>query len=351
MRYRLLGRTGLYVSELALGTMTWGGGGLWDTIGGLGIDEATLQLSTALEGGVNLIDTADYYATGRSEEILGEALRRLAVPRDEIVVATKVRLRMGPGPNRVGLSRVHIVNALEASLRRLGLDHVDLYQTHQIDPLTPIDETLRALDDVVRAGKVRYIGCCNLPAWYAMKSLAVSERLGLARFESMQVYYTAATRDLEYELMPLARDQGLGILVWSPLAGGLLTGKYHAETAPPEGARRTRFDFPPVDRAAVAACLEAIGRIAERHRTRPARVALAWLLARGEVTSVIVGARNLDQLRVNLGASGLALDPEDLAAIDAAAPPEPLYPHFMVERTAADRRPDAVPGLIPLKRS
>jgi aryl-alcohol dehydrogenase-like predicted oxidoreductase len=351
MRYRLLGRTGLYVSELALGTMTWGGGGLWDTIGGLEVDEATRQLSTALEAGVNLIDTADYYATGRSEEILGEALRRLAVPRDEILIATKVRLRMGPGPNRVGLSRVHIANALEASLRRLGVDHIDLYQTHQIDPLTPIEETLRALDDAVRAGKVRYIGFCNLPAWYAMKGLAASERLGLARFESMQVYYTAATRDLEYELVPLARDQGLGILVWSPLAGGLLTGKYHGEQGPPEGARRTRFDFPPVDRAAVARCVEAIGQVAARHGTRPAQVALAWLLAHSEVTSVIVGARNLDQLRVNLGAVGLTLDRDDLAAIDAAAPPEPLYPHFMVERTAADRKPDAVPGLIPLKRS
>lgn len=351
MRYRLLGRTGLYVSELALGTMTWGGGGTWDAIGGLGVEAATAQLRAALDAGVNLVDTADYYATGRSEEILGEAIRALGVPREDLVVATKVRLRTGPGPNRVGLSRVHVTNALDSSLRRLGLDHVDLYQTHQIDPLTPIEETLEALDACVRAGKVRYIGFCNLPAWYAMKALAASERRNLARFQSMQVYYTAATRDLEHELLPLARDQELGVLVWSPLAGGLLTGKYHGAGGAPEGARRTRFDFPPVDRAAVEACVAAIDRVAGERDLPRAQVALAWLLARPEVTSVILGARKLDQLQVNLGASGLSLAPEELAAIDAAAPPPPLYPHFMIERTRADREPGAAPGLIPLRRS
>lgn len=350
MRYRLLGRTGLYVSELALGTMTWVGGGLWDAIGGLEVEAATGQLRLALDTGVNLVDTADYYATGRSEEILGEAIRRLGVPRHELVVATKVRLRTGPGPNRVGLSRVHLLSALDASLRRLGLDHVDLYQTHQIDPLTPIEETLRALDDCVRAGKVRYVGFCNLPAWYAMKALAASERLGLARFESMQVYFTAATRDIEHELLPLARDQGLGVLVWSPLAGGALTGKYTTAGTPPEGARRTRFDFPPVDPQALDRCLRAMRPIADAHGVPVARVALAWLLSRPEVTSVIAGARRQEQLADNLAASEFALAAEELAAIDAAAPPAPLYPHFMVARTATDREPGAAAGLIPLRR-
>src|SRR5450432_2668748 len=248
MRYHLLGKAGLYVSELCLGAMTFGGsGGMWQAIGQLGEKESLSLIATALDAGVNFIDTADVYSNGESERLVGAALKSLARPREQLVVATKVRGRVGPGVNQVGLSRGHILSSIDGSLRRLGLDHVDLYQIHGFDPVTPIEETVRALDDVVRSGKVRYVGFSNLPAWYAMKAIAFADANGLARFQSAQVYYSIAGRDIERELVPMAQDQKVAILPWSPLAGGLLSGKFDPAKKGPEGARRATFDFPPVD--------------------------------------------------------------------------------------------------------
>ena len=256
MQYRLLGNTGLYVSEVCLGTMTWGGKGFWEVVGKLDLGAAEKQLRGSIDAGVNFIDTADVYHEGLSEEILGKAIASLGLPRHELVLATKVRGRVGAGPNQVGLTRAHILHQIDESLRRLGTDYVDLYQIHGVDPVTPLEETLRGLDDVVRAGKVRYLGVSNHAAWQIMKALGVSAQQGLARFESIQAYYSIAGRDLEREIVPLAQDQKLGILPWSPLAGGLLSGKFSKDGKGPEGARRASFDFPPVNRERAFACVD-----------------------------------------------------------------------------------------------
>jgi len=331
MRYRSLGRSGLFVSELCFGAMTFGGKGFWEVIGKLGTSEAEALVGTALDAGVNFVDTADVYSEGQSEELVGKALAALRRPREQVVVATKVRGRVGPGPNQVGLSRAHILASIDGSLRRLGLDHVDLYQIHGIDPDTPIEETARALDDVVRAGKVRYVGFSNLPAWYAMKALGFADANGLARFTSAQVYYSIAGRDIEREIVPLAQDQGLAILPWSPLAGGLLSGKFDPNKPGPEGARRTQFDFPPVDRGRLPKVLDALRAVSKATNVSVARVALAWLLTRPFVTSVILGAKNREQLADNLAAAAIQLDPEHIAGLDAASALPAEYPGWMVE--------------------
>ncbi len=332
MRMRTLGRTGLVVSEICLGTMTFGGASFWKVIGALGEQAVTKMVGGALDAGVNFIDTANVYSEGESETLVGKALASLGRPRDQIVVATKVRGKMGPGPNQAGLSRGHILHAIDQSLRRLGLDHVDLYQIHGFDPVTPLEETLRALDDVVRAGKVRYLGFSNLPAWIAMKALALQDAHGWARFVSGQLYYSIAGRDIERELVPLAIDQGLGILPWSPLAGGLLSGKFDLESTGggPADARRAQFDFPPVDRARAAACVRAMREVASAHGTSVARVALAWLLAQPHVTSVIIGAKDERQLADNLAATELRLTPEQLATLDKVSALPPEYPGWML---------------------
>ena len=339
MKYRLLGRTGLYVSEIALGTMTWGGQGFWETIGDLQLEAAKDQLRTAIDAGVNLIDTADIYSAGRSEQILGQAIKDLGLSRDSVVIATKARARTGEGVNNVGLTRSHLMYAVDASLSRLGVDHIDLYQVHGIDPVTPLDETLAALDALVRSGKVRHVGLCNFPAWQIMQALGISERRGLARFESIQAYYSIAGRDLEREVVPLAEDQGLGILVWSPLAGGLLSGKFGRDADGPDGARRSDMDFPPVDRDRAFACVDAMRAIGDRHGVSVARVALAWVLSRRPVTSVIIGARTAGQLDDNLAAADLALSPEDIEALDAVSALPPEFPGWMVAFQAGDRMP------------
>jgi aryl-alcohol dehydrogenase-like predicted oxidoreductase len=280
------------------------------------------------------------YSEGESETLLGKALASLGRPRDTVVVATKVRGKMGPGPNQTGLSRAHILHSIDESLRRLGLDHVDLYQIHGVDPVTPLEETLRALDDVVRAGKVRYLGFSNLPAWMAMKALALQHANGWNRFVSGQLYYSIAGRDIERELVPLALDQGLGILPWSPLAGGLLSGKFDLDgTAKgPAGARRAEFDFPPVDRTRAATCVHAMRAVAEARGTSVARVALAWVLAQPHVTSVIIGARVESQLRDNLAATELRLTPEEVAALDQVSALPAEYPAWMVASQNRERR-------------
>lgn len=339
MRYRLLGRTGLYVSEICLGTMTYGGKGRWAPIGKLGVAEAQSQIKAAFDAGVNFIDTANVYSEGDSERILGEALANLKLPREDLVIATKVRVRMGPGPNRVGLTRAHIVNEVDASLRRLGLNHIDLYQIHGVDQVTPLDQTLRSLEDLVRSGKVRYIGLSNYGAWQIMKGLGISEREGWNRFESIQAYYSIAGRDLEREIVPMALDQGLSILVWSPLAGGLLSGKFTEAATGPEGARRTGFDFPPVDRARAFRAVEAMRLIAAAHGVSVARVALAWVLQKPAITSVIIGAKTLEQLADNLAAADLQLSDAEMTALDEVSKLPREYPGWMFERQLADRLP------------
>jgi aryl-alcohol dehydrogenase-like predicted oxidoreductase len=339
MRYRLFGKTGLYVSELSLGTMTFGGKGFWNSIGMLSASEVEKFFGIAFDAGVNVIDTADVYSEGESEILTGAALAALARPRDQIIIATKVRGRTGPGPNQVGLSRSHIMSSVDASLNRLGLDFIDLYQIHGIDYDTPIDETMHALNDIVRAGKVRYIGFCNLPAWYAMKALAYAEAHALARFVSAQVYYSIAGRDIEREVVPLANDQGLAVLPWSPLAGGLLSGKFDLEHPGPAEARRTSFDFPPVDRSRAKAVLGTMRLIANERGISVARIALAWLLSRPFVTSVIIGAKTLEQLIDNLASADVRLSADEIAALDATSALPAEYPGWMLERQNRERRP------------
>ena len=342
MRYNLLGRTGLYVSELCLGTMTFGGKGFWETIGKLGQKQVETIVGTSLDGGVNFVDTADVYSEGESEQLLGSALKALARPREQVVVATKVRGRMGPGVNQTGLSRAHILAGIEGSLRRLGLDHIDLYQVHGFDPVTPIEETVRALDDVVRSGKAHYVGVSNWPAWLAMKAIGYAEANGLARFHSAQMYYSIAGRDIERDLVPMAASEGLAILPWSPLAGGLLSGKFDPGKAGPEGARRTAFDFPPVDQARLPRVLSALRMVATETGVSVARVALAWLLTRPFVTSVIVGAKTVEQLKDNLAAADVKLSPQHRKVLDEASALPPEYPGWMLE--FQNREPRGVVG-------
>jgi aryl-alcohol dehydrogenase-like predicted oxidoreductase len=337
MKFKRLGRTGLYVSEICLGTMTYGGKGFWSAIGRLGLDDVVSQFRAAFDAGVNFIDTADVYHEGESERLVGEALKKIGLRRSSVVLATKVRGRVGAGANDVGLSRGHIRDAIDASLRRLGTDYVDLYQIHGVDPATPLDETVDALDGLVRAGKVRYVGFCNLPAYKAMKCLALADRTNASRFVSAQMFYTIASRDIEREIVPLAADEGLGILPWSPLAGGLLTGKYQEGAPGPEGARRTGFDFPIVDKARAFRCIEAMRPIAAARGVSIAQVALAYLLAKPFVTSVIIGAKTSEQLADNLAATKVVLGKDELAELDRVSALPPEYPGWMIEFQERDR--------------
>ncbi len=335
MKYRQLADTGVFVSELCLGAMTFGGvGQMWEVIGGLDQKAVDGIVHRALDGGINFIDTADVYSAGESEVMTGKAL---AGRRHEVVLATKVRGRMGKGPNQVGLSRLHILEAVNASLKRLGTDYIDLYQVHRFDPLTAVDDTLRALDDLVRSGKVRYIGCSNLPAWYLMKALAVSRAQRLERFKCTQSFYSLAGRELEREMIPLLKDQGLGLLVWSPLAGGFLSGKFTRDGGD-ETARRAKFDFPPVDREKGFAILDVLTAVATAHDATVPQIALAWILANDAVTSVIIGARKLPQLDDNLKSVEVVLTPDDLKALDAASKLRVEYPAWM-DSLGSDRRP------------
>lgn len=338
MKYRQLGRTGLYVSEICLGTMTFAGrGDMWSKIGRVDQKDSTALVERALAAGVNFFDTADVYSEGESERFLGVALRDLGVVREDVIVATKVRGRSGQGTNAIGLSRAHVFDAAAASLKRLGLEYLDLYQIHGYDLLTPLDETMRALDDLVTRGLVRYLGCSNIAAWQVMKAQGLAAARGAARFESVQSYYTVVTRDVEREIVPMMLDQGLGMMVWSPLAGGLLSGKFGRDQSPAD-TRRATFDFPPVDRERAFRIVDAIRPIADAHDTTVARVALAWLLHRPGVMSVIVGAKSVAQLDDNLAASGLALTPDDLATIGAASAHAPEYPQWMIDRQNSDPR-------------
>ncbi len=332
MRYHLLGQTGLYVSELCLGTMTYGGSkGIWENIGNLQQDAVNEQVKFAVEAGINFIDTANVYSFGKSETLLGQALKSLALPRDELIIATKSTGAMDETPNARGQSRHHIFNAVDASLKRLQLDYIDLYQVHAFDPLTPFEESLSALNDLVRSGKVRYIGLCNMAAWQIMKSLGISEQKGFAKFVSVQAYYTIAGRDLERDVVPLLQDQKLGLMVWSPLAGGLLSGKYKSvDDKGPAGARRTTFDFPVVDKQRAFQCVDAMRPLAQQRQVSVAQIALAWILSKSFVSSVIIGAKSMEQLRDNIAASHVQLTEDEIKALDEVSQLPPEYPGWML---------------------
>ena len=339
MRNKPLGRTGLFVSELCLGTMTFGGGaGIWEMIGALQQADAERLVGQSIDAGINFIDTADVYAGGLSEQITGQALKNLKIARENVVVATKVFGEAGPGPNARGASRGHIQDGVKASLKRLQLDHIDLYQIHGFDPATPIEETVRALDQLVRHGHVRYVGVSNWAAWQIVKALGIAERLGLSRFESLQAYYTVAGRDLERELIPMLASEGVGLMVWSPLAGGLLSGKFGRDQKAEEGSRRSKFDFPPVDQARAFDCIDAMRPIARAHGVSVAQIALAWLLHQPQVTSVIVGAKQPDQLADNLAATKVELSGDELRALGEASRLPAEYPGWMFERQGEVRR-------------
>ena len=343
MKYNQLGRTGLFVSEICLGTMTFGGNadaGMWKAIGALEQPTVDDIVGRALAAGVNFFDTADVYSFGESERRLGQAFRNLDVARKDVVIATKVFGAMGPGPNDRGASRGHILDSVRASLDRLQTDHIDLYQIHGHDSVTPIEETLRALDDLTREGLVRYVGVSNWSAWRIAKALGVSERRGYARFETLQAYYSIAGRDLERELIPMLEEERLGLMVWSPLAGGLLSGKFGPGADTPNDARRSAFDFPPVDKPRAWDCVAAMREIGEAHGgASVARVALAWLLARRAVMSVIIGAKTVEQLDDNLAATTLVLSDDEIARLDAVSALSPEYPGWMFAMQGGARLP------------
>ena len=341
MRYNLLGRSGLAVSELCLGTMTFGGGeGMWQKIGQVQQDEADGLVKAALDAGINFIDTANVYAGGLSEQILGQSLRNLGVARGEVVIATKVLGRMGKGPNAAGASRGHIMDQVKASLKRLQLDHVDLYQIHGVDLDTPIEETVETLDMLVRQGLIRYYGFSNWAAWQVAKAVGIAERRGLVRPVSIQSYYTIAGRDLEREIVPMMASEGIGLMVWSPLAGGLLSGKYHRGQESEGEGRRASFDFPPVDRDRAYDIIDMLREMAEAKKASVAQLALAWLLHQKPVTSVILGAKRIDQLKDNLAAVDVEFTKDELIRLDKVSALPPEYPGWMIARQSGYRTDD-----------
>lgn len=337
MKYNLLGNTGLKVSELCLGTMTFGGSGMWTAIGTMPQNEVNELIKTSIDKGINFIDTANIYSYGISEQMTGQAIRDLGLKRDDLVIATKVRGQMSEGPNDSGLSRKHILQQADQSLKRLNMDYIDLYQIHGFDPLTPMEETLDALDSLVKSGKVRYIGCSNLAAWHIMKALGISAQQHLPKFVSLQAYYTIAGRDLERELVPMMLDQKIGLMVWSPLAGGFLSGKYSRKATTEEG-RRLNFDFPPINKDKAFDIIDVMQEIAADKGVTVAQIALAWLLHQSVVTTVIIGAKKQEQLLDNLKATEVKLSQEELARLDAVSKLAPEYPGWMIDRQSGDRK-------------
>ena len=338
MKYKSLGDTGLLVSTLCLGTMTFSSGlGIYKHIGDVDQAVADQLVKASIDTGINFFDTADAYSGGESETTLGQSFKNLGIPRKNIVLATKVYSRMGPGRNDVGASRGHIMDAVEASLKRLQTDHIDLYQIHATDIVTPLEETMRSLDDLISQGKVRYIGCSNWQAWRIATALGISARKNFARFCSLQSYYSIASRDLERELAPFLEAERLGLLVWSPLAGGLLSGRFSRDNQSPQGSRRSEFDFPIVDKERAWNVLDVMGPIATSHGCSAARIALAWLLSKPVVTSVIIGAKRLSQLEDNLAAEELQLTNEEIRRLDEVSVLPPEYPGWMLATQGADR--------------
>ena len=348
MQFQQLGNTGVFVSRLCLGAMTFGGAGsIYESIGGLPQAETDQLVAQALEGGINFFDTANVYGGGESETQLARAL---GGRRKEVVIATKVFGRVSPGANEVGLSRLHIMNQVEASLKRLNTDYIDLYQIHGFDTLTPLEETLKALNDLVHQGKVRYIGCSNLAAWQVMKAQAISLKHDLESFVTLQAYYSLSGRDIEREIVPMLNDQKIGLLPWSPLAGGFLTGKFTRDSADP-GSRRSKFDFPPLDREKGYAIVDVLQEIGKRSNASVAQVALSWLLHQPFVTSVIIGAKRLSQLKDNLGSIDVKLNADDLRRVDEVSALAPEYPGWMIAFQSADRRPGQLRDWSKLSKS
>jgi aryl-alcohol dehydrogenase-like predicted oxidoreductase len=338
MEYATLGNTGLLVSKLCFGTMTFGDGrGVFKAIGSVGQGDADELIKTSIGAGINFFDTADNYTEGESEKILGQSLKNLNIARKDVVIATKVYSRVGPGRNDIGASRGHSMEAVGASLRRLQTDHIDLYQIHGNDSVTPVEETLRVLDTLVQQGKVRYIGCSNWQAWKIAKALGISELRNLARFDTLQAYYSIAGRDLEREIVPLLESEKVGLLVWSPLAGGLLSGKFSRTNQKPADSRRTEYGFPIADKERTWKILDVMAQIAKAHGCSAARVSLAWLLAKPVVTSVIIGAKRLDQLQDNLEAVELTLAQDELRQLDEVSALQPEYPGWVLPFQGADR--------------
>src|ERR1700761_1597666 len=340
MKYNFLGNTGLVVSELCFGAMTFGGSdqGIWGNIGKVQQEGVNELIQTAVDGGINFFDTANVYSYGESEKLLGQSIRDLNINRNELVIATKVRGRMGEGVNNVGLSRYHIFQSVDASLQRLQLDHIDVLYVHGVDPKTPVEETMRALNDIVLTGKVRYIAVCNWPAWMVMKAAGIAEKHGWNKFVGLQYFYSLAGRDIEREIVPLAADQNLAIMPWSPLAGGFLGGKYSRNAEKAEGTRRDSFDFPPINKEKTYDIIDVITEIGKQHNASVAEIALAWVRQQKGVTSTIIGAKSVDQLHANIKSVDLELTADELKKIDEVSALPKEYPGWMVERQSADRQ-------------
>ena len=340
MKYNELGKTGVLVSELCLGTMTFGGKGFWTAIGKVPQEEVNQIVKTAIDKGINFIDTANGYSEGWSETMLGIALKELAIPRQEVFVATKVRIRMGPGANQVGLSRMHILDSVDDSLRRLGLSYIDLLYIHGVDPITPLEETMRGLEDVVRSGKVRYLGISNHPAWMVQKANSYADKMGWTKFVASQNYYTIASRDIEREIVPMAKSENIGIMPWSPLAGGFLSGKFTRHNAVAGDSRRDAYDFPPINKEKAYDLIDLMAEIGKNHQASVATVALNWVIRQPGMTSTIIGAKNLLQLNENIASVNLQLTSDELQRLNDASALTPEYPDWMVTRQAGGRWPE-----------
>ncbi len=340
MKYNLLGNTGLLVSEICFGTMTFGGqnAGIWENIGKLQQKEVNDLIKTAIDAGINFIDTANVYSFGQSEQLLGQSLKDIGACRDEVVIATKVRGRMKDKPNSVGLSRYHIFNSVDESLQRLQTGHIDVLYVHGVDKLTPVEEIMHSLNDVVLSGKVRYIAVCNWPAWLVMKAQGIAAQKGWNKFVGLQYYYSVASRDIEREIIPLAQDQQLAIMPWSPLAGGFLSGKYRRDNQSAGDSRRDTFDFPPVNKEKAYSIIDVMDKLGKKHNATVAQIALAWVRQQAGITSTIIGAKRPEQLQQNIDSVNIQLDTDDLTRLDSASALPYEYPGWMVERQSSDRQ-------------
>lgn len=337
MKYNFLGNTGLLVSELCFGTMTFGGKGFWEAIGRIQQQEVNDLIRVVIESGINFIDTANVYSFGESEKLLGQSIKDLNLNRKELVIATKVRGRMNDNPNSVGLSRYHIFNSVNESLERLQLDHIDILYVHGVDHRTPVEETMRALNDIVLTGKVRYIAVCNWPAWMVMKAQGIADKNGWNKFIGLQYFYSLAGRDIEREIVPFAEDQNLGIMPWSPLAGGFLSGKYTRDIEKTGNSRRDTFDFPPINKEKTYDIVDVITEIGQQYNASPSQIALAWVRQQPGITSTIIGAKNIEQLNDNIKSIEIELSTSDLERIYTVSALTKEYPEWMVDRQSADR--------------
>jgi aryl-alcohol dehydrogenase-like predicted oxidoreductase len=340
MKFNALGNTGVLVSELCFGAMTFGGKGFWEAIGRVPQEEVNQLVKLAIENKINFFDTANAYSEGLSEQMLGQAMKDLGINRQQFLLATKVRLRMGPGANQVGLSRLHILDSVNDSLRRLQTDHIDLLYIHGVDPLTPLHETMRGLEDVVRAGKVRYIGVSNHPAWKVVKANAIARQHGWTAFIASQNYYSIAGRDIEREIIPMLLSEGIALMPWSPLAGGFLSGKYTRHNEKAGDSRRDTFDFPPLNKEKAYNIIDMMIKIGKKHDASAARVAIAWMLQKPGVTSIIIGAKRKDQLLDNIAATELKLTQTEMKELDEISALPSEYPGWMVQRQLAGRWPE-----------